>query len=201
MVAAIMKEVERYKEFSFSVKMRLGCESHEEWKELLPILNDTQLRHITMHPRLGMEQYKKAADVDAFAEFYDACRHPLIYNGDILTLEDIRKIEGRFPELKGVMLGRGLLANPALAMEYKRGEELPARELASLVQEMHDSMYEKLVTRLQGNTQFLGKMKPYWEYLLPDMLKRDKKAILKATTIEKYMHAVNNGLTGIKNGI
>lgn len=201
MVAAIMKEVERYPDFSFSVKMRLGCESREEWKELLPILNSTPLRHITMHPRLGIEQYKKAADVDAFAEFYDECKHPVIYNGDICTLEDIRKIEERFPNLKGVMLGRGLLANPALAMEYKRGEELPAKELASLVQEMHDAMYEKLVTRLQGNTQFLSKMKPYWEYLLPEMLKRDKKAILKATTTEKYMQAVRNGLGNMKNGM
>ena len=201
MVAAIMKEVERYKEFSFSVKMRLGCNSSEEWKELLPILDSTPLRHITMHPRLGIEQYKKPADIDAFAEFYNECKHPVIYNGDVTSLEEIRNVEERFPLLKGIMLGRGLLSNPALAMEYKRGEKLPVKELASLVQEMHDAMYEKLVTRLQGNTQFLGKMKPYWEYLLPDMLKRDKKAILKATTIEKYMHAVNNGLTGIKNGI
>ena len=198
MVAAIMKEVERYKEFSFSVKMRLGCESREEWKELLPILNDTQLRHITMHPRLGIEQYKKPADIDAFAEFYNECKHPVIYNGDVTSLEEIRNVEERFPLLKGIMLGRGLLSNPALAMEYKRGEKLPVKELVSLVQEMHDAMYEKLVTRLQGNTQFLGKMKPYWEYLLPDMLKRDKKAILKATTTEKYLQAVRNGLENIK---
>lgn len=195
MVAAIMKEVERYSDFSFSVKMRLGCESRSEWQELMPILNDTPLHHITMHPRLGIEQYKKPADVDAFAEFYSACKHPVIYNGDINTLNEIKAIEERFPRLKGIMLGRGLLANPALAMEYKRREELPAQELASLVQEMHDAMYEKLVTRLQGNTQFLSKMKPYWEYLLPDMLKRDKKAILKATTIEKYLQAVRNGLS------
>jgi hypothetical protein len=61
---------------------------------------------------------------------------------------------------------------------------------------MHDAMMRELTPRLQGNTQFLSKMKPYWEYLLPDMLKRDKKAILKATTIEKYMNAVNDGLAG-----
>jgi hypothetical protein len=59
---------------------------------------------------------------------------------------------------------------------------------------MHDEMFRQLTPRLQGNTQFLGKMKPYWEYLLPAMLKREKKAILKATTIEKYMNAVNEGL-------
>ena len=194
LVADLMKEVAKLPEFSFSVKMRLGCNSKDEWKELLPILNDAPLRHVTMHPRLGVEQYKKPVDVDAFAEFYAACKHPVIYNGDLNTLADIHCIEQQFPELKGIMLGRGLLANPALGIEYRNGRELTNAEQSNLVREMHDAMMRELTPRLQGNTQFLSKLKPYWEYLLPAMLKRDKKAILKATTIEKYMNAVNEGL-------
>ncbi len=194
LVADLMKEVALHPEFSFSVKMRLGCNSKDEWKELLPILNDAPLRHITMHPRLGIEQYKKPVDVDAFAEFYDACKHPVIYNGDLNTLADIQRIEQLFPRIKGIMLGRGLLANPALGIEYRNGRELTNAEQSNLVRLMHDAMMRELTPRLQGNTQFLSKMKPYWEYLLPAMLKRDKKAILKATTIEKYMNAVNEGL-------
>ena len=194
MVAAVMEETKRWPGFTFSVKMRLGCNSKDEWKELMSVLNDTPLRHITMHPRLGIEQYKKPVDVDAFAEFYGACKHPVIYNGDILTLADIQRIEERFPALKGVMLGRGLLANPALGIEYRRECELDCEELCRLVMQMHDELFRQLSPRLQGNTQFLSKMKPYWEYLLPGMLKRDKKAILKATTIEKYTIAVSEGL-------
>lgn len=194
LVAGLMKEVAKCQDISFSVKMRLGCNSKEEWKELMPILNDAPLRHITMHPRLGIEQYKKPVDVDAFAEFYAACKHPVIYNGDLNTLADIIRIEQQFPKLKGVMLGRGLLANPALGIEYRSGQELVNIEKGNLARRMHDLMQRELSPRLQGNTQFLSKMKPYWEYLLPDMLKRDKKAILKATTIEKYLQAVNDAL-------
>ena len=194
LVADLMKEVALRHEFSFSVKMRLGCNSKEEWKELISILNDTPLHHVTMHPRLGFEQYKKPVDVDAFAEFYAACKHPVIYNGDLCTLADIHHIEQLFPGLKGIMLGRGLLANPALGIEYHTGCELSNAEQSNLVRQMHDAMMRELTPRLQGNTQLLGKMKPFWEYLLPLMLKRDKKAILKATTIEKYINAVNEGL-------
>ena len=196
LVAELMKEVALHPEFSFSVKMRLGCNSKDEWKELISILNDAPLRHVTMHPRLGIEQYKKPVDVDAFADFYAACKHPVIYNGDLNTLADINRIEQQFPELKGIMLGRGLLANPALGIGYRTGQELTNAEQGNLVRRMHDEMFRQLTPRLQGNTQFLSKMKPYWEYLLPDMLKRDKKAILKATTIEKYLSAVNEGLSG-----
>ena len=59
---------------------------------------------------------------------------------------------------------------------------------------MHDAMYQAMAPRLQGNTQLLGKLKPYWEYLLPDMEKRYRKAIVKSNTVEKYMQAVNNAL-------
>ncbi|MBR3976966.1 MAG: tRNA-dihydrouridine synthase family protein [Bacteroidaceae bacterium] len=194
LVAAIMRETEKWPGIQFSVKMRLGWESKDEWKALIPLLNSAPLTHVTMHPRLGIEQYKKAADIDAFAEFMQECKHPVIYNGDITSLDDIMRIKQQFPALKGIMIGRGLLANPALGVEYARGSSLTNDEMRKLIQAMHDEMFRQLTPRLQGNTQFLSKMKPYWEYLLPDMLKRERKAILKATTIEKYSQAVNDAL-------
>ena len=194
MVEKLLACIARCPEFTFSVKMRLGWESKSEWKELMPLLNSAPLCHVTMHPRLGIEQYKKDVDIEAFAEFFDACKHPVIYNGDLNSLADIKRIEQQFPALKGVMLGRGLLANPALGIEYKRGGVLADDEMRGLVKNMHDTMLRELTPRLQGNTQFLTKMKPYWEYLLPTLPKRLRKAILKAITIEKYQAAVANAL-------
>ena len=194
LVAGILEEVKRNGDIVFSIKMRLGWQEKSEWQALIETINATPLSHVTMHPRLGVEQYKKPVDIDAFAKFYNACKHPVVYNGDLLTLQDIQRVESAFPALKGIMLGRGLLANPGLGVEYVAGKEMTNNERAALVRKMHDKMHDVMVQRLQGNTQYLSKLKPYWEYLLPDMLKRDKKAILKATTIDKYMHAVNDGL-------
>lgn len=191
MVARLMDEIKKYPSIKFSVKMRLGWENKNEWRALLPVLNNAPLAHITMHPRLGREQYKLPADVEEFAAFATECSHPLIYNGDILTLHDIEQIEARFPTLDGIMIGRGLLANPALALEYCQRKELTSKELCRRVREMHDAMYQVMSPRLQGNTQLLGKMKPYWEYLMPAMEKRYRKAILKSNTIDKYMQAVS----------
>lgn len=193
-VAEIMNEVRLNSDIEFSLKMRLGWSDKNEWKNLLPVINETPLSHVTMHPRLGVQQYKGTVDIEAFSEFYNECMHPVVYNGDLLSLSDIKRIENDFPRLDGIMLGRGLLANPALGIEYMNGKELGNKELAALVRKMHDEIYDVMVQRLQGNTQFLSKLKPYWEFLLPGMLKRNKKAILKASTIEKYMHAVNNAL-------
>ena len=119
----------KYPQISFSVKMRLGWENPDECLQLAPILNDLPLRHITMHPRLGKQQYKGEVDLKGFEAFYNECNHPLIYNGDLLTVEDIQTISERFPRLAGIMIGRGRLANPALALEYQQGHPLSEKDM------------------------------------------------------------------------
>lgn len=193
-VAALMKATEKLPEIRFSVKMRLGWDSKEEWRNLMPILNDTPLTRITLHPRLGREQYRQPADREEFARFYEECRHPLVYNGDLATLEEMNRTAEEFPRLEGLMIGRGLLGNPALGKEYKEQRNLSHGEKASMLAAFHDKFYQAITPRLQGNTQILSKLKPYWEYLLPDMEKRDRKAIIKASTAEKYLAAVNSAI-------
>ena len=123
--------------------------------------------------------------------FYEECAHPLVYNGDLLTVEDIRKVDEEFPRLEGVMLGRGLLANPALAWEYANGAVFSPDELHEKVKALHARLLQYYEAHLQGEVQLLSKMKPYWEYLLPDADRKIKKAIKKATTMDKYLTAVN----------
>lgn len=190
-VEALLKELVHYPELGFSVKMRLGWECADEWRLLLPLLNAAPLRRIVLHPRIGKQQYKGEVDLAAFTAFYEECAHPLVYNGDLLTVEDIRKVDEEFPRLEGVMLGRGLLANPALAWEYANGTVFSPDELYEKVKALHARLLQYYESHLQGEAQLLSKMKPYWEYLLPDADRKIKKAIKKATTMDKYLTAVN----------
>lgn len=193
-VKALLEEMAHYPEISFSVKMRLGWEYFDEWKPVLAMLNKVPLSRITLHPRIGRQQYKGTVNKKEFAHFYEACAHPLVYNGDLCTVEDIRHMEEEFPQLEGVMLGRGLLGNPALASEYKTGQVVPREELYAKVSDLHERLFRDYESRLQGESQLLGKIKPYWEYLLPDMDKKHRKAILKATRVEKYLASVRMAL-------
>ena len=116
-VKQVLQVVSQHPEIDFSVKMRLGWDQPEECLALAPILNDTPLKQITLHPRLGRQQYRGDVDLDGFAAFAQVCQHPLIYNGDILQIEDIERIHRNFSTIKGVMIRRGLLDNPALALD------------------------------------------------------------------------------------
>lgn len=189
-VSALLETIKKYPQITFSVKMRAGWEDARECLALLPLLNNLPLKHITLHPRIGKQQYKGKADTEIFGTFYRECNHPVIYNGDITTLEDIESIVSRFPGLAGIMIGRGLLANPALALEYRQDREMTFDEKVGKVRELHSLILEYYSRHLQGDAQLLSKMKPFWEYLLPDMDKKIRKQIHKSTTMDKYLSAV-----------
>ena len=191
--ALLMAAIEAHPEIQFSVKMRLGWEDANECMALLPLLNSLPLSHITMHPRLGKQQYKGEVDLEAFQRFYAECEKPLIYNGDLLTLDDIEAISNRFPRLSGLMIGRGLLANPALAIEYQQGAPLSLKEKIEKIRLLHADVFSQYGNLLEGgDLQLLTKMRTFWEYLLPDGDRKAKKVIHKTSKLSNYQAAVSN---------
>ena len=193
-VKALLSEaIDRHPDIRFSVKLRLGWEQAEECLALLPLFNELPLAHIILHPRLGKQQYKGEVDLEGFEAFYKECTHPLFYNGDLHTAEDIRSIATRFPRLAGIVIGRGLLANPALALEYKQGTPVSSDEMAKKVGQLHTEVFNSYRELLQGgDTQLLTKMKSFWEYLLPDGDRKARKTIHKTTKLANYEAAVSN---------
>lgn len=197
-VKSIMDEIARFtakNSIKFSVKMRLGQNSPDEAFALLPILNATPLAHITLHPRLGKQQYKGAIDFTSFARFYEECRHPLVYNGDITSVSQMRKMESGTPKLAGIMIGRRMLARPSLAAEYKAASDANAastseRDLLSKILEMHGRLYEHARSTYQGDSQILSHIKSFWEYLEPSIPKKAFKKIKKAGNLGEYDAAV-----------
>ena len=170
----------------FSIKMRLGLTSPEESLQLLPLLNSASLAHITLHPRIGIQQYKGALDFETFDKFYSECKHPLIFNGDITDLKQIQYIETHYPKLAGIMIGRGLLANPVLAAQYAG---LPCGSTTETLLKIHADIAADYARRLQGNAQILDKIRPFWTYA--DLPKKTRKKIEKSKTLEEYLEAVN----------
>ncbi|MBE6284269.1 MAG: tRNA-dihydrouridine synthase family protein [Mediterranea massiliensis] len=191
--ALLSAALEAHPDIRFSVKMRLGWEDAAECMALLPLLNSLPLSHITMHPRLGKQQYKGEVDLEAFQRFYAECEKPLVYNGDLLTLDDIERIESRFPRLAGLMIGRGLLANPALAIEYQQGEPLSPQAMMEKIRLLHADVFSQYGNLLEGGEQqLLTKMRTFWEYLLPDGDRKAKKVIHKTSKLSNYQAAVSN---------
>jgi tRNA-dihydrouridine synthase len=183
----------------FSVKMRLGQDSPEEAFALLPILNEAPLSQITLHPRLGKQQYKGAIDFNSFEKFYAECRHPLVYNGDITSVSQICEMERRYPKLAGVMIGRGMLAHPSLAAEYKGLYDKNSAALNCAATsldffdklfQMHQVILDHACKTYQGDSQILSHVQSFWEYLEPSIPKKIFKKIKKAGKLSEYQAAI-----------
>jgi len=175
-VAAILHEMQKRPEVTFSVKMRLGQESEEEGLRVMPVINDMPLVHVTLHPRLGRQQYKGVADRDAFMRFMEVCKHPMVYNGDMV---EVKNGEWEADNRKGVMIGRGLLARPWMLVDKEPHEVLKS---------MHTIIYRHATENLCGDSQILSRLHAFWEYI--DIPHKQKKAIMKATTLPRYREAM-----------
>lgn len=193
---ALLGTIREFPDISFSLKLRLGWEQPDESLALLPFINSLPLAHVTLHPRIGLQQYKGAVDIEGFSRFYEACTLPLFYNGDLGSLEDIHSITDRFPALKGVMLGRGLLSHPWLAAEYANGKTLSATEKQTRLVDFHRLLAEQYSLCLEGGDhQILAKLKTLWDYLLPDAEKRLRKKVIKSNNLTVYYSAVKELLS------
>ena len=180
-VAEIAAEMQQRPEVAFSIKMRLGQDDAEESLQLLPIINAMPLVHVTMHPRIGRQQYKGLPDLTRFEQFMTECRQPIVYNGDLASVESVVEIMQRWPTLKGVMLGRGLLSQPWLFSD---------RQPIAVLKDMHRQIYDYACDVLQGDSQILARLHAFWEYQTELLDKKQYKAIMKSGSLRKYNEAV-----------
>lgn len=188
-VASVLGVTQERPEIQLSVKMRLGWVNADEGLRLLPLLNELPLVHIALHPRLGVQQYKGAVDLEAFDTFLRHCRHPLLYNGDLTTYEQMVQIEQRYPSVAGLMIGRGLLSNPLLARHYLEGRPTSAAERWQAMEQIHDRLMHHATQQLQGDTQILSRLQPFWEYAKDDMPKKLYKQLTRCGSMRSYREA------------
>ena len=175
-------------EMQISVKTRLGVEEPEEFFRILDIYNRYPLKELIIHPRTQRDFYSGPVHMDLFAYGAEHSRCPVCYNGDIRTGEDMRALEERFPALDRVMIGRGLLVDPALHLQLQGGR-MPDK---AALRTFHDRIYDWYRQEIPGARPVLFKMKELWAYMgqLFEDGRRPLKKIRKAERTEAYEAAV-----------
>jgi tRNA-dihydrouridine synthase len=169
-----------------SIKTRLGLNNNDDLEKLIPIFNDYPLKELIIHPRTGSQLYEGAVDIDKFEECLKISRHAIIYNGDIATADDFKRLAERFPNVNNWMIGRGIVKNPHL-LRVLRGK--PASSTKP-----YDDIREFLLDLLEAcknhphPIKVLGRMKEIWRYLntgLDDNSALSEK-VIRCESIEEY---------------
>lgn len=120
---ALLNEVCKRSPVAVSVKTRIGFDSPDEWLEILEVLSEYPLKEIIIHPRTRQGFYKVGTLHPETFRMAVEKGMPLVYNGDLFTAADCAALQAEYPGMP-VMLGRGMVCNPALAQEACGGAAL-----------------------------------------------------------------------------
>ena len=201
---------EQIGDIKFSVKCRLGYFNPDEIDAIIPIFNRFPLSELIIHPRIGKQLYKGEADVERFKALIPYINAPLVYNGDIFSVESFERIREQVQPVTQFMLGRGLLANPFLAEEIKTLDcfVVPPRDDANRVSDncfasvamtkterLHNyvlDLYDDRLHHAGGSPKVLGRMKELWSYLMNSFEEPQDvwRKIKKINALDEYEKAV-----------
>ena len=157
-----LDEVFSQAEGPISVKTRLGVTSPEEFEAILELYDRCPICELTVHPRVMRQLYRGEADRAAFANYLPHCQMPVCYNGDITTPAQLKALEAEFPNLSGIMVGRGIIADPALLRQAVGGAPASKEELRGYL----DELYHGYTEAFGMASCAVSRMKAHWHYLI-----------------------------------
>lgn len=178
-----LDEIYEKANFKISVKTRIGKDSTDEFYELLKIYNKYPIEELTIHPRVQTDYYQNTPNLDMFKVAYEESKNPICYNGDIRKTSDLLNLTHQFPNLKQVMIGRGIIHNPGLLTELNKETLLS----------FHNMILDEYIKISSGERNVLFKMKELWFYMLSLFEDAEKvgKKIKKTERLKEYESIIN----------
>lgn len=180
--------------FSVSLKMRSGLEHEQGLFTFLDCFPHSIVEQIIVHPRIALQLYKGKANVDIFGK----CKvmYPetdFVYNGDIASLTDFKRICTILPSQQKWMIGRGLLLNPALAFEIKNGNESSVNQQEAQFISFAHLLVNEIEKQSANKEHALNRTKVQLKMLFDNvvLLKQMSKKIQKSKSSDEIKNLLN----------
>jgi tRNA-dihydrouridine synthase C len=129
-VAAVRRAVPAH--LPVSAKMRLGHRDRALMLDNAQAIESAGASELVVHARTKADGYRPPAWWAEIGRIRQAVRLPLVANGEIWTLDDAQQCRAQ-SGCSALMLGRGLLADPGLALALRTGQGLPWTSLRPAV--------------------------------------------------------------------
>jgi len=191
MIDEILVKISNRMPTQLSVKCRLGYNTSEEILDLIPIFNRFGISELIIHARIGKQLYKGDVDIRTFKECIDLCEKPIVYNGDIFSVEDWKEFQIDFSGINTWMIGRGLLIDPFLPGDIK-DLPVPPFDRKRTIEKFVTDLYLAYRKRMNNRPQAINVMKELWSFLCYSFDRPDKifNRIKKCKSFETYEQAV-----------
>ena len=183
-LSSFLEEIFQGTNIKISIKTRLGIKEPEEFGDILEIFNRYPVSELIIHPRVQRDFYKNTVNLDAFEKALSASANPVCYNGDINTPDDCSKVLERFPKTQSIMIGRGLVSDPALAQKLCGGSDGDK----NVLQAFHDEIYSTYRQVFRNDRNAIMRMKEFWSLFMEQFNCGEKQAkkMRKVTSAGDY---------------
>ena len=124
-----------------------------------------------------------------FTRAFSETTLPLCFNGDLFSAEDCRLLTAQCPQTHALMIGRGLIANPALAQELNGGDALTPAAL----RDFHNRLFAAYCEKYPPHVA-LGRMREIAKHMVCcfEQPEKPRKAIRKASSLRAYSDAIDD---------
>ena len=163
-----------------SLKTRLGVDDPQEFIRLLDIYNRYPVKLLIVHPRVRKDFYEGPVQMELFQYALNRSRNPLCYNGNLTTRNQLDAFSKTFPGVSSVMVGRGLIGNPALLCAQNAAPDT--------LEQFCDELLDQYIEAFGGSRNAMFRLKENWRYLLCLFRNTEKlgKQLRKTTDIAQY---------------
>ena len=150
-----------------SVKMRIGFE-HPDIDGTIRLLESFKrlgVVFVTIHPRTASQGFSGSADWNALLKIAKKVDIPIVGNGDILSVDDLRA--RLTDEIRGVAIARGAIANFQLfsqLRDYLEGREPESASLAERIETFINFIHDEVA--LRGERQGLAFLRKFFVHLV-----------------------------------
>ena len=181
---AFLDEMFEKTPITISIKTRLGMDDPEEFGPLLELYRQYPIGELTVHPRVRADLYRRPVRMEYFEKVLVECPFPVALSGGVGVAGDAKRMETTYPTMSGMMLGRGLVANPALVQQIQ-GTGGPTIDA---IQNFHGELFDATAARVGSPRNTMFRMKEVWSYLilLFDGREKYQKLLRKTTSLTEY---------------
>lgn len=198
MIEKLLDEIFSKTDLKISVKTRIGYTEEEEWKRLAGTYAKFPLEELIIHARLREDYYNDVIRTEAIKDSLTKLseKFPVSYNGNVYSCEDLTIVENVYKGWDAIMLGRGIITDPSLALRIKDVSTPSCNSDVETFKRFNLDVLHGYAEIMSGDKDPLFKVKELWYYMgnLINDLALIKK-IKKSKSIGEYESIINNFFT------
>lgn len=156
LASEIIKAMVKATKKPITVKMRIGFDSSDiNGVEFAKMAEDSGAAAVTVHGRTREQYYEGKADWRVIANIKDALKIPVIGNGDLFSVEDVKRMEEE-TGVDGFGIARGAKGNPWIFKHLSEYEENGTEPKAPNISEIKDVTMRHARALLEEKGEYIG---------------------------------------------